>query len=140
MENLTLSGIVLAHHFIAPPGWVSDEYAFARQHHGIVYVLSGAAEYRMGSGETLQVRAGDCLYVPRGTVYVTRCSGAEDFVHMTVNFDIAGSGRLFLCLPGCGFIPPPALSSCSPRWCGTGRPGIPITGSGAWGCCTKWPT
>lgn len=95
MENLTLSGIVLAHHFIAPPGWVSDEYAFARQHHGIVYVLSGAAEYRMGSGETLLVRAGDCLYVPRGTVYVTRCSGAESFVHMTVNFDVVGSGRLF---------------------------------------------
>ena len=95
MENLMLSGIVLAHHFIAPPGWVSDEYAFARQHHGIVYVLSGAAEYRMGSGETLLVRAGDCLYVPRGTVYVTRCSGAESFVHMTVNFDVVGSGRLF---------------------------------------------
>ena len=50
MENLTLSGIVLAHHFIAPPGWVSDEYAFARQHHGIVYVLSGAAAKRCWCG------------------------------------------------------------------------------------------
>lgn len=95
MGEFTITRIVLAHHFIAPPGWSSDEYALSRQHHGIVYVFGGEAEYRMGSGEILLLQPGDCLYVPRGTVYITRCKGAEDFVHMTVNFDILEDGQLF---------------------------------------------
>ena len=89
-----LQRIVLAHHFIAPPGWVCEEYAAARLHHGVVYVLGGQAEYRMRGGGSLTLRPGECLYVPRGTVYVTHSVGREDFVHMTVNFDIAGEGRL----------------------------------------------
>lgn len=103
MEEFVLQRIVLAHHFVAPPGWVCEEYAAARLHHGAVYALSGQAEYRMHGSGSLTLRPGECLYVPRGTVYVTQSVGHEDFEHMTVNFDIAGEERLFAAPVKCRF-------------------------------------
>ncbi len=94
MSELILERIILTHRFSAPPGWVSEEYAQIRQHHGIVYVLNGKAQYYMGHGDRLWLNKGDCLYVPRGSDYITRCSQDEGFEHMTVNFDVRGEGRL----------------------------------------------
>ena len=37
MRTPVVTDIALAHRFSAPPGWISDEYAAARSHHGIVY-------------------------------------------------------------------------------------------------------
>ena len=39
MENTVISRIVLAHHFVSPPGWCSQDYARVRLFSGIVYVL-----------------------------------------------------------------------------------------------------
>ncbi len=94
MGELILERIVLAHRFDAPPGWVSREYAQTRRHHGFVCALEGGADYLMGSGEKLSVKEGDCLYVPRGSDYVTRCGADAGFTHLTVNFDLRGDERL----------------------------------------------
>lgn len=95
MQHPIVSSIILAHHFVSPPGWYSDEYALARRYHGIVYVIDGYAEYILGDGSRLHVRQGDCLYMPRGCVYTTRCNDEQAFVHMTVNFDLTASEGLF---------------------------------------------
>lgn len=95
MNHAVMTDIVLAHHFVSPPDWVGDDYVLARDHHGIVYVLEGRAEYRLADGRCLQVEAGDCLYVPRGTCYVTCCGPDAPFVHMTVNFAMQGESTLF---------------------------------------------
>ena len=94
LPELVLERIILAHRFAAPPGWVSEEYAQSRRHHGIVYVLNGRAQYCMGNGDSLCLKKGDCLYVPRGVEYITRCFQEEGFEHMTVNFDVSGAGYL----------------------------------------------
>ncbi len=95
MAEFVIERIVLAHHFMSPPGWVGDDYARTRRHHGIVYVLRGRAEYLPRDGSSFTVRAGDCLYMPSGTAYVTRCFEDEAFEHLTVNFDLLGGGHLF---------------------------------------------
>ena len=92
MRTPVVTDIALAHRFSAQPGWISDEYAAARSHHGIVYAIEGAAFYRFGSGRTLWLRAGDVLYAPIGSVYTTQCAPEVGFLHMTVNFDLAGGG------------------------------------------------
>ena len=88
MEGFVIEQIVLAHHFIAPPGWVGEDHARIRSHHGIIYVLQGLAEYRLRSGETFTICAGDCLYFPSGTGYIVRCMRDEAFDHLTVNFSM----------------------------------------------------
>ena len=103
MSNFVIQQIVLAHYFVAPPGWICNEYAVARLHHGVVYVLSGQAEYQMEERSNVLLHAGDCLYIPRGAVYVARNTGAEDFVHMTVNFDMLDSEQIFPVLTKCRF-------------------------------------
>lgn len=92
MRTPVVTDIALAHRFSAPPGWISDEYAAARSHHGIVYAIEGAAFYRFGSGRKLWLRAGDVLYAPIGSVYTAQCAPEVGFLHMTVNFDLAGGG------------------------------------------------
>lgn len=94
MPNTVIRKIALAHHFAAPPGWCSQDYARARQYSGIVYVLEGGAEYLLSDGKRFAVRQGDCLYIPRGSAYTTRCGETERFVHMTVNFELL-DGREF---------------------------------------------
>ena len=92
MRTPVVTDIALAHRFSAPPGWISDEYAAARSHHGIVYAIEGAAFYRFGSGRKLGLRAGDVRYAPSGSGYTTQCAREVRFLHMTVNFDLAGGG------------------------------------------------
>lgn len=90
-----VTDIILAHRFLSPAGWTSNEYALAREHHGIVYALEGRAEYCLHNGDRFRVEAGDCLYVPRGTRYVTGCGQEMGFVHMTVNFDLLEDSGIF---------------------------------------------
>lgn len=95
MAAFVLQQIVLAHLFSAPPGWVCNESAAPRLHHGLIYVMSGQMEYRQPGRGSLVLRAGDCLYIPQGTPYVTRNGGSDAFVHRTVNFSIADGGQIF---------------------------------------------
>ena len=94
MENTVISRIVLAHHFVSPPGWCSQDYARVRLFSGIVYVLEGSAAYIMADGKRFTVRKGEALYIPKGSMYTTQCGESEGFIHMTVNFELLG-GREF---------------------------------------------
>lgn len=94
MEATILIGIILCHRFVSPPGWHSEEYAIARRHHGIVYAIKGHAVYTLKDGTSFSLREGEWLYMPKGSVYTTRCE-EESFIHMTVNFDIMDDGMVF---------------------------------------------
>lgn len=91
MSELILERIVWAHRFSAPPGW---KYNRTHQHHGIIYVLNGKAQYCMSNGDSLWINKGECIYVPRKTDCIIRCSQDEGFKHMTVNFEVRGEGGL----------------------------------------------
>ena len=95
MGNTVIGRIVLAHHFVSPPGWCGWDHARKRLSSGIVYVLDGGAEYSMADGKRFSVRAGDCIYIPKGSVYTTQCSQTESFTHMTVNFELAQGEEFF---------------------------------------------
>ena len=62
------------------------EYPYGRGHYGIVFVLSGQAEYRFYTGERITVSDRDVLLLSSSARYsiVT----AKEFKHYTVNFDI----------------------------------------------------
>lgn len=49
----------------------------------------------MGDGTHLNANAGDCIYVPKHSVYIIRCNQTQRFVHMTVNFELQDQGDLF---------------------------------------------
>lgn len=95
MSNTVISRIVLAHHFSAPPNWSSRDYARVRLFSGIVYVLDGSAEYIMADGKRFTVRKGECLYIPKGSMYTTQCGDTENFVHMTVNFELLDNREFY---------------------------------------------
>ncbi len=85
-----VENIVLAHRFYAPPHWEFPDYLRPRPRHGLIYVLEGGARYEMGDGHTLYAEKDDLLYMPRNSVYLTRC-GEEPFHHMTINFILDGT-------------------------------------------------
>ncbi|MBQ8207516.1 MAG: AraC family transcriptional regulator [Clostridia bacterium] len=62
------------------------EYPLGRGLYGLVYVLSGKAEYRFFTGERITVTDGDVLFLSPHAAYsiVTE----KEFKHYTVNFDI----------------------------------------------------
>lgn len=95
MSHTVIRRIVLAHHFSAPPNWCSRDYARVRPFSGIVYVLEGSAEYVLADGKRFTVQKGDCLYIPKGSMYVTQAGGAESFVHMTVNFELLDNREFY---------------------------------------------
>lgn len=95
MSSPVITNIVLAHHFFSHPGWYSDEYMPSRSFYGLVYVLEGYAEYILGDGRRLHAYPGDCFFMPKGSVYTTRCNDHEPFIHMTVNFDMTEEEPLF---------------------------------------------
>lgn len=95
MPHPVITNIVLAHHFVSHPGWHSEEHAHMRLSSGIVYVLEGHAEYVMGDGKRFTVRPGDCIYIPKGSVYTTHCGLEESFIHMTVNFELLRDEEVF---------------------------------------------
>ena len=89
-NSFYIENIVLAHRFYANPQWVSYEYVKARPRHGLVYVLDGSAVYEMNDGSVITAQKDDLLYMPEGTLYLTR-SQDEGFLHLTINFKMRGS-------------------------------------------------
>jgi hypothetical protein len=65
---------------------VGCEYPLGRGHYGLVYVLSGKAEYRFFNEERFWVEAGDVLFLSPGCAYSIFTD--DGFRHYTVNFDI----------------------------------------------------
>ena len=89
-NSFFIENIVLAHRFYANPQWVSYEYVKARPRHGLIYVLDGSAAYEMNDGSVITAQKDDLLYMPEGTLYLTR-SQEEGFLHLTINFKMRGS-------------------------------------------------
>ncbi len=61
-------------------------YPKGRGTFGIVYALSGKAEYRFLKGEKVTVSTGDILFLSKNTAYSIITE--KEFVHYTINFDI----------------------------------------------------
>ena len=82
---LNVRGIQLAHEYILDRVH-RCEYPHGREYYGLVYVLSGQAEYHFYTGERITVSDGDTLFLSPNAAYsiVT----AKEFKHYTVNFDI----------------------------------------------------
>lgn len=95
MSNIVISQIVLAHRFVSPPGWCSQDYARVRLYSGIVFVLEGSAEYILADGKRFNIRKGDCLYIPKGSSYTILCGETEGFIHMTVNFELMNGQEFY---------------------------------------------
>ncbi len=57
-----------------------------RVSHAFVYKCSGASVYHFG-GRTLELRAGELLFIPKGSSYTVRRISAEDSRYVLVNFD-----------------------------------------------------
>lgn len=82
---LDVQRIHLAHEFVLNRVQ-RCEYPFGREHYGLVYVLSGRAEYRFSGGERITVSDGNVLFLSPKAAYsiVTE----REFKHYTVNFDL----------------------------------------------------
>jgi len=86
---LDIQSIHLAHEYVLDRSH-KCEYPSGREHYGLVYVLSGKAEYRFRNGERSSVTEGDVIFLSPNCAYsiVTE----NEFRHYTVNFDIHGDG------------------------------------------------
>ncbi len=62
------------------------EYPNGRRQFGIVYALSGKAEYRFFTGERITITEGDVLFLSPHAAYSIITE--KEFKHYTVNFDI----------------------------------------------------
>ena len=62
------------------------EYPHGRGHYGLVYVVSGRAEYRFYSGERITVSDGNVLFLFPNCAY--SIATEKEFKHYTINFDI----------------------------------------------------
>ena len=61
-------------------------YPSGRGHFGIVYALSGEAEYRFSTGERIKITKGSVILLSPDAAYTLITKG--EFAHYTVNFDI----------------------------------------------------
>ena len=82
---LDIHKIYIAHHFTL--NWTNKcSYPKGRGQYGLVYAVSGKAEYRFASGEKFIVKPGNLLFLTPSVAYsiITK----ETFEHYTVNFDL----------------------------------------------------
>lgn len=82
---LDIEKIQIAHEFILDR-IQKCEYSSGRGHYGLVYVLSGKAEYRFFTGERITITDGDVLFLSPNCAYSIVTERA--FKHYTVNFDL----------------------------------------------------
>ena len=82
---LDIQRIRLAHEFVLNRVQ-KCEYPLGREHYGLVYVLSGRAEYRFSTGERITVADGNVLFLSPRAAYLIVTE--KEFKHYTVNFDI----------------------------------------------------
>ena len=88
MENpfsFDIEKIHLAHEFTLDRTH-KCEYRTGRGLYGLVYVISGEAQYRFVSGEEILLRCGDVLFIRSTSAYSIFCE--EEFLHYTVNFSL----------------------------------------------------
>ena len=72
------------------------EYPRGRGSYGLIYALSGKAEYRFFTGERFSVGEGDVLFLSPYAAYSILTE--KEFKHYTVNFDIHGESSCLAAL------------------------------------------
>jgi len=87
--DFDIPSILLAHRFSFTAGSRNPIYEKGRKISGIVYCSSGSALYKFDDSEIL-LRAGEIIFLPKNCAYVVTNVSDEDFLHITVNFDITG--------------------------------------------------
>lgn len=92
--EVTILDMVLAHRFLSTAGWVGDEYLASRPYSGLVYVVSGSADYIFSGKLRFHAAKGDLLYLPAGEGYIVKSSSAVPFEHLTVNFVLSQTNAL----------------------------------------------
>ncbi len=86
--DVQLSEILLVHRNTHVPDFRWTQYRDGRNADGLVFCIRGRALYEFGT-ETLELTAGQCLFLPVGCRYILRSAGEEAFQHYTVNFQLA---------------------------------------------------
>ena len=92
MEDIDFSvkDVVLAHEYIFPPGFSYENYKDGRRCHGLVYIVSGRAEYNTGKN-IFAAKSGNILFLPALAAYTVANPSNENFHHYTINFTMADS-------------------------------------------------
>ena len=83
--SFDIEKIHLAHEFVLDRIH-KCEYRKGRGLYGLVYVISGEAQYRFITGEHLSVKRGDVLFISPECAY--SISAEQEFYHYTVNFSL----------------------------------------------------
>ena len=81
--DLVISEVILAHKYMYGAGSVNDAYCRGRNASGLVYCVSGSADYFFAH-KHFALHTGDVVFLPESAAYEVRCH--EDFHHITVNF------------------------------------------------------
>jgi len=110
--SIDITNVLLAHECIYAVGEENRVYENGRKVCGLVFALSGKAEYITPHGRFV-LDTESIMFLPESVSYIIRCEGDEPFRHFTVNFDMAqctGGGIL-----------PKMLEEGSPVIISTGR-------------------
>ena len=94
--DLLLTKVVIAHEWSYQPGEINVAYADGRKMCGLVFVLSGRADYLFAGHPSLTAGPGDVLYLPAHSSYTVQAHAAAPFHHYTVNFHLSNDPDLFL--------------------------------------------
>lgn len=90
--DFSVTNIVIAHRSKYRAMETYDLYTRGRGISGLVYCIQGEAEYLFPEAK-LVLRAGDMIFLSKDWAYTVRC--AQDFHHITVNFDLQEEGAPF---------------------------------------------
>lgn len=81
--------VLLAHEYNYPPHFMYDDYIEGRKFSGIIFAISGSAEYVLRDA-AFRIHEGQIMFIPEGTSYkVMNPSDKIPFHHYTVNFKLS---------------------------------------------------
>ena len=86
--DLTVQNVILGHIYTYPANSVSNLHARGRKTSGIVYCISGCADY-IYENSTFRLNAGELVFLAEGIAYTVNCP--DEFQHITVNFQLLSS-------------------------------------------------
>lgn len=86
--DLTVQDVILAHIYTYTANTVSNLYARGRKTSGVVYCISGCADY-IYENSTFRLNSGEMVFLAEGIAYTVSCP--EEFQHITVNFQLLSS-------------------------------------------------
>ena len=87
--DFSVSEILLAHKFSFSANSSFSGYANGRKVSGMVYAIKGSVLYRF-ENRSILLKAGEMLFLPKNISYKLENEFDKDFLHITVNIEIAG--------------------------------------------------